>query len=97
MVEVLVADSGAFIKAAPLEKWSSHVVTVKEVISEIKDENTRGRLQVLPYKLQLKEPTLSALQHGKLQIIVKGVSCFTMHEQRVEALIVWVVSTCDHF
>lgn len=67
-VKVLVADSGAFIKA-PLEKWSSSVVTVKEVVAEVRDENTRRRLQVLPYELHLQEPTQEALHHGRLLLI----------------------------
>ena len=64
-VAVLVADSGAFINGAPLENWSSNVVTVNEVVEEIRDENTRRRLQVLPYDLSFCTPTLAAIQHGK--------------------------------
>ena len=64
-IGILVVDSGAFIKVAPVEKWSSRVVTVKEVISEIRDEHTRRRLLVLPYKLHFQEPTQVAIQHGK--------------------------------
>ncbi len=63
-MKVLVADSGAFIKGVPLENWSSKVVTVKEVVEEIRDEATRRRLQVLPYELNFTTPTFSALQHG---------------------------------
>lgn len=64
-VEVLVADSGAFIKAAPLEKWAGRVSTVKEVVEEIRDVHTRKRLQVLPYKLVFREPSQEALHHGE--------------------------------
>lgn len=64
-MEVLVADSGAFIKGAHLEYWSPWVVTVKEVVSEVKDEAVRRMLQVLPYELHLKEPTQEALSYGK--------------------------------
>lgn len=63
-VGVLVADSGAFIKGAPLQKWSSEVVTVREVITEIRDKATRERLQVLPYELSFREPSSEALRHG---------------------------------
>lgn len=65
MISVLVADSGAFIKAAPLERWSGNVVTVKEVVSEIRDADTRQRLQILPYILGFREPSQEALHHGK--------------------------------
>ena len=64
-IGVLVADSGAFIKGAPLQKWSSKVVTIREVIAEIRDKATRERLQVLPYELTFKEPSTEALQHGR--------------------------------
>ena len=64
-VEVLVADSGAFIKAAPLEKWAGRVFTVKEVVEEIRDVHTRRRLQALPYEIVFREPSQEALQHGE--------------------------------
>lgn len=63
-VRLLVVDSGPLIKGAPLEKWSQNVVTIKEVFHEIKDSNTRQRLQVLPYTLTFKEPTREAIQFG---------------------------------
>ena len=64
-IGVLVVDSGAFIKGALLEKWSENVVTVREVVSEIRDVNTRRRLQVLPYDLSFREPSQEALHHGE--------------------------------
>lgn len=64
-VDVLVADSGAFIRTSPLEKWSQYVVTVREVVTEVRDENTRQRLQVLPYELHIQEPSQEALHHGE--------------------------------
>lgn len=66
-VEVLVADSGAFIKAAPLERWAGSVLTVKEVVEEIRDVHTRRRLQVLPYELVFREPSQEALHHGEAE------------------------------
>lgn len=64
-VNLLVVDSGPLIKGAPLEKWSHNVVTIKEVVHEIKDSSTRQRLQFLPYNLLFKEPTREAIQFGK--------------------------------
>ena len=63
-IGVLVADSGAFIKNALLEQWSRNIVTVREVVSEIRDVATRTRLQVLPYDLSFREPSHEALHHG---------------------------------
>lgn len=65
LAEVLVVDSGAFIKATSLEEWSPNIITVKEVLAELKDENTRRKLSLLPYSLDFREPTHVALQHGK--------------------------------
>ena len=75
-----MADSGAFIKAAPLERWSGKVFTVKEVVEEIRDVNTRRRLQVLPFELVFREPSQEALRHGESDVgtisnYVKAVSC----------------------
>ena len=66
-MDLLVADSGAFIKGAPLQEWSENVVTVKEVVTEIRDARTRQRLQFLPYNLTFREPSHSAIQHGELR------------------------------
>ncbi len=63
-VGILVADSGPFIKGAKLESWSSNIVTVKEVVREIRDTNTRQRLQVLPYELTFREPSQQSLHFG---------------------------------
>ena len=60
----LVADSGAFIRGAPLQKWSKTVVTVRDVIAEIRDKVTRERLQVLPYELSFREPSSDSIRHG---------------------------------
>ena len=64
-IRLLVADSNAFIKGIPLQKLSNQV-TVREVVSEIRDAETRRRLQVLPYELSFKEPSQSAIRHGRL-------------------------------
>jgi len=69
-IAVLVADSSAFIKGASLKAWSGNVVTVREVVSEIKDVNTRQRLQVLPYDLSFREPSQEALHHGESRLII---------------------------
>lgn len=44
--EYLVVDSGGFIKNAPLREIASHVVTLRDVVDEIRDKPTRQRLQV---------------------------------------------------
>ncbi|KAM7146532.1 RNA-binding protein NOB1 isoform 2-T2 [Macrochelys suwanniensis] len=55
-VEHVVADAGAFLRGAPLQDFGRNVYTIKEVVSEIRDKETRRRLAVLPYQLHFKQP-----------------------------------------
>lgn len=52
----VVVDSGAFIKCSNLHNLGETIYSTKEVVAEIKDRQTRQRLQVLPYELNLQEP-----------------------------------------
>ena len=63
-VGLLVVDAGPLIKGASLESWSKNVVTIREVVAEIRDANTLQRLQVLPYDLSFREPSQQSLQFG---------------------------------
>ncbi|KJE91960.1 ribosome biogenesis protein Nob1 [Capsaspora owczarzaki ATCC 30864] len=62
MVDVLVVDSAAFIKGAPLERMGREIYTLHEVVSELRDERTRERLQ-LPqlYTLKYRDPSDEAI------------------------------------
>jgi len=55
--EYLVVDSGGFIKNAPLRDLAANIVTLSDVVVEIRDKETRQRLEVLPYELDLRQPT----------------------------------------
>lgn len=52
----VVADAGAFLKNAPLQEFGKNIYTLKEVVNEIRDKETKQRLAVLPYQLHFKEP-----------------------------------------
>ncbi|XP_062580303.1 RNA-binding protein NOB1-like [Saccostrea cucullata] len=56
-IKHVVADSGAFIRNAPLQSIGSKIYTVPKVVNEIKDKATLQRLQVLPYQLIPKTPS----------------------------------------
>ncbi|KAJ8407921.1 hypothetical protein AAFF_G00269650 [Aldrovandia affinis] len=56
LVEHVVADAGAFLKKAPLQDIGRNIYTLKEVVDEIRDKQTRRSLAFLPYKLIFKEP-----------------------------------------
>ncbi|XP_066493332.1 RNA-binding protein NOB1 isoform X2 [Tiliqua scincoides] len=55
-VEHVVADAGAFLKGAPLQEIGRNIYTIREVVTEIRDRETRRRLAVLPYELRFKQP-----------------------------------------
>ncbi|KAJ7312202.1 hypothetical protein JRQ81_006575 [Phrynocephalus forsythii] len=55
-VEHVVADAGAFLRGAPLQEIGKNIYTIREVVSEIRDKETRRRLAVLPYQLHFKHP-----------------------------------------
>jgi RNA-binding protein NOB1 len=62
-VKYLVTDSNAFIKGAPLHEWTENVITVRDVIREIKDAKTRQQLQFLPYEIIFREPSNDSIRH----------------------------------
>nr|XP_055029618.1 RNA-binding protein NOB1 [Misgurnus anguillicaudatus] len=55
-VEHVVADAGAFLKRAPLQEIGTNIYTLKDVVEEIRDKQTKKSLAFLPYKLNFKEP-----------------------------------------
>ncbi|XP_067854160.1 RNA-binding protein NOB1 [Heptranchias perlo] len=63
VVEHVVVDSGAFLKNAPLQEYGKSVYTIKEVVNEIRDKETKRRLAVLPYQLHFKEPFPEYIRH----------------------------------
>ncbi|XP_048403118.2 RNA-binding protein NOB1 isoform X2 [Stegostoma tigrinum] len=62
-VEHVVADAGAFLKNAPLQEFGKTIYTLKEVVNEIRDKETKRRLAVLPYQLHFKEPFPEYIRH----------------------------------
>ncbi|XP_057255879.1 RNA-binding protein NOB1 isoform X2 [Pezoporus wallicus] len=52
----VVADTGAFLSAAPLQDLAQSLYTVPEVLAEIRDRPTRRRLAALPCELHLRRP-----------------------------------------
>jgi len=50
----LVADSAAFIRFCDLRSIAEKIYTTREVVAEIRDKESRKRLQMLPYDLIFK-------------------------------------------
>eukprot|EP00794_Sanderia_malayensis_P018759 gene18759-20650_t len=62
LLPCVIADSAAFLKNAPLEKMGTRIFTIPDVISEIRDANTRQRLSVLPYTIEFREPSCESIK-----------------------------------
>jgi len=60
--EYLVVDSGGFIKDASLWELAPNIITLKDVVDEIKDKPTKQRLQFLLHELEYREPTSAGLR-----------------------------------
>ncbi|KAM6250989.1 RNA-binding protein NOB1 isoform 1-T1 [Spheniscus humboldti] len=58
----VVADTGAFLSAAPLQDIAQNLYTVPEVLAEIRDRPTRRRLAALPCELRLRRPRPDVLR-----------------------------------
>lgn len=52
----VVADTGAFLSAAPLQDIAEALYTVPEVLAEIRDRPARRRLAALPCELRVRRP-----------------------------------------
>jgi len=52
----LVIDTAGFIKNAPLQELGQNLITLNEVIEEIRDKETKQRLKCLPFQLQYMDP-----------------------------------------
>lgn len=52
-----------------LQEYAENIYTVDGAVKEIKDKATKQRLQFLPYKLQVKEPSPESYKHGKYYLL----------------------------
>lgn len=90
----LVLDSGAFIKAYDLQNYADKFYTIREVIAEIRDKETKQRLESLPFEISFVEPPAQDLQHvanfskktgdyGTLSVVDMKVLALTSYLQRL--------------
>ncbi|XP_069966803.1 RNA-binding protein NOB1 [Bactrocera oleae] len=63
MIEYLVADTTAFINAVQLNDYARNVLTVPDVIQEVRNKRQIRRLCVLPFDLQVREPRTDSIKH----------------------------------
>jgi rRNA maturation endonuclease Nob1 len=61
-MKFLVVDSGPIIRGARIEAMGAErLVTIPEVLVELRDEQTRARLAALPFELEVREPSDEAV------------------------------------
>ncbi|EGF81804.1 hypothetical protein BATDEDRAFT_10084 [Batrachochytrium dendrobatidis JAM81] len=60
-VESLIVDSGPLIKGHQLVHLANSFYTVREVLDEIKDQNTRDMVASLPFDLVVRNPSSEAV------------------------------------
>lgn len=62
----LVVDAGPIIRGARIEAMGAErLVTIPEVLAELRDEQTRARLAALPFELEVREPSDEAVSAVK--------------------------------
>jgi len=62
MARVLVVDTAGFIKNVNFDEYADEVVTLEEVIGEIRDRETRQRLKANPLDIMYKYPDDASVQ-----------------------------------
>ncbi|KAH8419736.1 hypothetical protein KR009_001988 [Drosophila setifemur] len=62
-IKYLVADTTAFINAVPLNEYAEQVLTVPDVVAEVRNKRQIRRLCVLPFDLQVREPRPESVRH----------------------------------
>eukprot|EP00124_Ichthyophonus_hoferi_P003351 Ihof_evm2s286 gene=Ihof_evmTU2s286 len=60
-VEVLVVDTAALIKGTRLDEFSDKMVTIREVVDEVRDRRARQALELIPFELTFREPSDEAI------------------------------------
>ena len=63
--EYLIVDTNIFLRdlGSKLQKYAKHVVTIEDVIKEVRDEVSRQRIENLPYDLELLEPSQEDIEY----------------------------------
>ncbi|KAH8416898.1 hypothetical protein KR222_011689 [Zaprionus bogoriensis] len=62
-IKYLIADTTAFINAVPLNEYAENVLTVPDVVAEVRNKRQIRRLCVLPFDLQVREPRAESVKH----------------------------------
>ena len=64
-MKYLIIDTGPIIKGARIERiGAERVVTIPEVLREVRDPAARALLASLPFEIELREPSEEAIRAG---------------------------------
>ena len=69
MARVLVVDTAGFIKNVAFDNYADEVVTLEEVVAEIRDRETKARLKANPLDIQYKYPDDTSVQKSKASLL----------------------------
>ncbi|KAJ2958383.1 hypothetical protein NQZ79_g6004 [Umbelopsis isabellina] len=61
----LVIDSAPLLKGTPLRHLAERFCTIPEVVSEIRDKQSREYIKKLPFELELITPSEESMKAGK--------------------------------
>ncbi len=83
----LVIDTAGFITNVPLEKFGEDLVTLHDVVDEIRDKETKQRLKVLPFELNYMEPTTEVIARGKTSQMKSRFVCSKLFSNFSDAIL----------
>lgn len=63
-MKYLIADTAAFIKNVPMHEYAHNVMSIRDVIDEIRDKETRQRLLACPIEIEYRDPDVESLKKG---------------------------------
>ena len=64
-ISVAVVDTNAVIAGLQLDRIAETAVTIPEVLSEVRDKQTRQALSNLPFTLQCQQPSEESVKAGE--------------------------------
>lgn len=64
-MKYLIADTAAFIKNVPMHEYAHNIISIRDVIDEIKDKETRQRLLACPIEIEYRDPDVNSIKRGR--------------------------------
>jgi len=61
-MKYLIADTAAFIKNVPMHEYAHNVMSIRDVVDEIRDKETRQRLLACPIEIEYRDPDVNSIK-----------------------------------